>query len=491
MASAPNKIRIISLDFDGCLFNLSYLGSDDKDIIKYNKKFIDKLNAENISFNKVFTMVGSNRQSYAKDKSSSFNNHAPSCFPAIATITGNIDKAILDNYLMADLFNDLDDGSAYKDAIENPFSFWDLSQQEHPHHKFDDTKASLLYAQIHRAAINNPEAEIVFDFYDDRHDILYSLNNFFTQHQQVPQNITLRLHQYAGDEVKTIADIKGTCEVDTNYARTVKNLFKITPTAEKAAKERGISHLITSENLAACKTNSLITETKAPDEDVARPLPTLDPSNSTVGMRRSQSHNSKLSANGEKAPGLSDPQAKPVRRSVSLTLDLSNQAGSADPCSEPLAATFSNEVPVAARGRANPTAYFAAAAPATPRGRAAPTDFFAAAAPATSRGRAAQTDFFAALAPATPRGRANPTDFFAAAAPATPRGREAPTDFFAAAAPATPRGTRRAVPALDLTGIKRNAENDCNPEAPKRSKSDDAMSEGESSNSSSAMHNPK
>ncbi len=33
---------------------------------------------------------------------------------------------------------------------------------------FDETKATIIYAQMHKIANENPNEEIVFDFYDDR-----------------------------------------------------------------------------------------------------------------------------------------------------------------------------------------------------------------------------------------------------------------------------------------------------------------------------------
>ena len=82
-------IRVLSLDFDGCLFNQSYeeAAVPEKDIIKYNQKFLDEIKAENAAFVKVCIFVGSIRQSYTVDRDNSLRSNRGSCYPAIVKIS--------------------------------------------------------------------------------------------------------------------------------------------------------------------------------------------------------------------------------------------------------------------------------------------------------------------------------------------------------------------------------------------------------------------
>lgn len=224
------KKRVLSFDFDGCLFNINYISADNKDVIKYNLEFLEKLKAENLGFDQIITTIGSNRQSKTLDETNRYGFGPQglcdkgSCFPAIQVVNDYL-GAIFDPLLLADIFADLSDGESYRRACSPDY------QGVHSETYFDESKLTLLYAQIQKAAMEDPTAEIIYDFYDDRGDILYGLNRCFTKYPElIPKNVTIRLNQYNGKNEeglisKVLFDIKGTGFIDTNYRQTVKDMI--------------------------------------------------------------------------------------------------------------------------------------------------------------------------------------------------------------------------------------------------------------------------
>ncbi len=75
-------------------------------------------------------------------------------------------------------------------------------------------------------ANENPNDDITFDFFDDRLDIINSLNTFFSQHpDMIPRNVTLRINQYSTrDPLRLCSSIQGTGQIDSHYKDTVKTM---------------------------------------------------------------------------------------------------------------------------------------------------------------------------------------------------------------------------------------------------------------------------
>ena len=70
-----------------------------------------------------------------------------------------------------------------------------------------------------------PNAEFVFDFFDDRKDILAQLAHFFTEFPYLmPKNLRLRLHQYRGDADKILHEVQGSGIIDKSYTQTIKKM---------------------------------------------------------------------------------------------------------------------------------------------------------------------------------------------------------------------------------------------------------------------------
>ncbi|MDO8953570.1 MAG: hypothetical protein Q7V63_01820 [Gammaproteobacteria bacterium] len=115
-------------------------------VIKYQRNFIEILKSENTHYTKTIVYIGSNRQSPFIDKSMAHNRplvyrgQAIDVIPAIAKEL----EAIFDPLLLKDVFP----GNAN-------------------HSVMDDDKVMILYAQAQKAQLDNPDAYIDFQFYDD------------------------------------------------------------------------------------------------------------------------------------------------------------------------------------------------------------------------------------------------------------------------------------------------------------------------------------
>lgn len=248
--------RIISLDFDGCLFNKAYrtnrLNNENNPVILSNKRFLKCLKRENKEYDEVVVFVGSNRQAYRYDCQNSKKNNTESAFTAIKSIKKYL-HAKLDKFLLADLENDSEPGTSFNAAIN---AFDDDPFEDHHHWLFEVDKLSLLYAQLHKAASDDP-SETVFDFYDDKGlvngeptEILGALREFFIEYpMMIPRNTTLRLNHYAGDKVTNVATIAGEGDIDHDYYNTLHLMEKIARRHEICSTEKHFTRYITPDEL--------------------------------------------------------------------------------------------------------------------------------------------------------------------------------------------------------------------------------------------------
>ena len=210
-------VRVFSFDFDGCIYNRKYQKL--KNVISSNELLFNAIKKE-IKRSDVIaavTFIGSNRQSASLNISNSVSNRTGSCFEDIEVINKHIGTQ-LDKLLLADIYSNLPDGSAF-DAVRDPGFF-----TTHSECWFDRTKVLLLYAQMHKMALKYPDDQIVFDFYDDKADILKTIQELFSKNPSlIPDNLTFRSHQYAGEDIIDLTPILGTGKADKNYRKTVKN----------------------------------------------------------------------------------------------------------------------------------------------------------------------------------------------------------------------------------------------------------------------------
>lgn len=242
------KIRVISFDIDGCIYNKQFNRKLNENwenwgwihntqfyrklmensviysaVIDSNKSLFDALKKENKNFEAVYTCLGSLRQSKETDS----NNRPPTCFLVLKFINDYLNKGVnntkLETLLLADIYGDLPLGESYKKAIEDP-----TEGEQHSRWRTDTTKVTILYAQIHKIANENPEKEILYDFYDDRKDIHKYIEEMYGKYPELlPKNVTVRLHQYAGSNVVDLKEINGTGFIDMEYRKTVKDMAKL------------------------------------------------------------------------------------------------------------------------------------------------------------------------------------------------------------------------------------------------------------------------
>lgn len=211
-------IRYISLDFDGCLFNKTFMelwgnqykGRQANALILANQDLLFQLKRENTKFSTTYAFIGSTRQDLSIDEV----NGKGSCCPAMLTICNALGM-VHDPLLLADIEENLEIGTSFNLIMsEITKNTWGMFHENTHHHAFckqtDEYKRPLLFAQIQKAAADHPGEEIVFDFFDDRMDILTVLNHYFSKYPYlIPQNVTLRLHRYAGGKEQFIESLHG------------------------------------------------------------------------------------------------------------------------------------------------------------------------------------------------------------------------------------------------------------------------------------------
>lgn len=244
------KIRTLSFDFDGCLANRLYLdlpkpadGLEPK-VITANKELLSAINAEKELYDESTVFIGSNRQSNDLDlgnwgKGGIFTMRGMnSCFNDTSTIAAHL-GAKMDGFLLADVYGQVDSSDSFNKAmaIGEGLSHMPLycirgdTSVKHNTTLFDTNKISLLYAQMHKVAHENPDAEIHFHFYDDRQDILEQLNTFFNNkdYHPVPRNVILHLHHYRyapslekmSDTMFATIHSEGKGIIDSKYRETI------------------------------------------------------------------------------------------------------------------------------------------------------------------------------------------------------------------------------------------------------------------------------
>lgn len=214
-------IRVLSFDFGGCLFNLNSLGQ--QDVIEANRILLENLREQEANYERTYTLIGSERQSHDIELVSS--RHYPGAkfaFPAARQVA-NFLGAELDTFLLADIYGDLPAGASF---ARSRLAVKQQKQFEHADWIFDETKATILYAQMHRIANAHPGEEIIFDFYEDRSEVISALKQFYRRNPtMMPHNVSLRLNKYDGSQLPgQPAIIQGTGFIDANYRQTVKEI---------------------------------------------------------------------------------------------------------------------------------------------------------------------------------------------------------------------------------------------------------------------------
>ena len=247
-------VYVTSIDFDDCISTQKEPASL-RSYIETNQLLINFIQ-QNQSDKKIM-LVGSNRQSLMIDLDKCFSGlfkgkKAGSCYTAIDYISKQV-GAEFDPFTLSDIFLDKLPGYSvnlflhevhelFAEEPEKIIGLMEYTQitEKNPELKLQtrspaeflsEDKINVLYAQMQKVAIEHPNDEISFDFFDDRSDILDSLNEFFRAYPSlIAKNITLRLFQYQAGHPPELAHeaIHGTGEIDYAYYQTVKNMCEIT-----------------------------------------------------------------------------------------------------------------------------------------------------------------------------------------------------------------------------------------------------------------------
>lgn len=246
------KVNLRLYDIDGCLYNNAAV--KEKSIIqkfynnqynsfrswllRHNNKFLKKqiTDIQSKKYDKVIVGCGSTRQSYYLDALNKLTKKGASFAPTLPVIQNYFKQqaqqnVVVDPFLMADIYETNPQstvGENYKKILAAELS--DKKFNDFSHTIVDKNKILLIYAQAQRTAVLNPNADIVIDFYDDNVIILDNLKDFFNQNSDLlPSNVTINLHQYAGEKIKSNKPIKGKgSRIDANYQWTIRYMAATT-----------------------------------------------------------------------------------------------------------------------------------------------------------------------------------------------------------------------------------------------------------------------
>ena len=218
-------LRVLSLS-EGGLFNASLLAS--------------LINKEQEKYNRTIVSMGSKRQSLGLDykylaldqqQRGSYFSHITN-----AIIQSNTGVSFYP-LLMADIFDDKDEGHSYIRALsaldeshhsyqipENHIDSGVFLQQQN--NLEDKSSVIIIYAQMHKAAVEYADMNIAYDFYHGDPSLLQTLYTFFINNKTlIPNNVTLRLHQYGQPE--PLYQMRGIGYSDREYREAVKAMAAI------------------------------------------------------------------------------------------------------------------------------------------------------------------------------------------------------------------------------------------------------------------------
>ncbi len=275
MQNRRKQISVQSLDFDGCLFNMNYIWQKgNKKLIQNNELLLNEIvkKIQNDKADEVILMVGSNRQSQAIDLIN-FKPGKGTCFPEMEILRAEVQRRVnvpcrIDYYLLADTYGNLPAGESFKKILSAQNDPTRRALLQHAGWVFDDSKLTVLYAQMHRIAMRYPESDILYHFYDDREfDILAGLKRFFSQHSDlIPYNTTAFLYQYDGTATpELLSEIKGdeSGGIDCDYELSVKKIARYSRLNRRRFQFDGSYNLMNSIDIEEFKRQRVVTKMPA------------------------------------------------------------------------------------------------------------------------------------------------------------------------------------------------------------------------------------
>lgn len=232
----PRKILVLAMDFDGCVFNRTYLHSKSANrLIETNGLFFEFVKQElsKNNYEQIILTVGSNRQSKELDYINSCMRSSESCFPAMIKLQNEINLRFktpcnVNPILLTDVFNDRKSGDTFNHALENDKNY------EFPRSIWDANKTTIPYTHMHDIASENSDAEITYCFLDDSTNILGEL---FTNYSEfdclIPANTTFNFFFYDGTQLEKYkhlendATLPGKGIIDRDYKANVNLIAKV------------------------------------------------------------------------------------------------------------------------------------------------------------------------------------------------------------------------------------------------------------------------
>lgn len=225
-------IYAVAIDADGHVYHKNYKGdpSVEKDVIKHNVVLFDHIRDRAEVLRKegneveIRIFIFSRRQSKDVDLNMQFRHNTDSFFSDIQKISAHL-NAYLEKILLADVYGGLPYGQSFEKALSDEFG----QSLEHASWCDDRSKLTILYSHLHKLALENHDAKIYYDAFDDEHEILNELLKFSTKYPDMfPQNAIVTLKHYAGDGVDTSrSPIRGTGIIDANFCKTILAMTEI------------------------------------------------------------------------------------------------------------------------------------------------------------------------------------------------------------------------------------------------------------------------
>lgn len=206
MPASEKKVIVYSLDFDSCLHSSNHKSIED--FLQVNKGLIEEIVKQVREGNQVAMYSGSNRvDPYVDDqnarKAKKKNGVYLSSFIAFRALEEAIKTQLndgekkhvqLEEMLPADTYNGRTAGASFGNFVNQMSSRgFESTDTLTPESVADESKISILYAQIHHLAAKYPDKQITFTFYDDNLTILKGVRTFYQTHPHlVPTNVTFR-----------------------------------------------------------------------------------------------------------------------------------------------------------------------------------------------------------------------------------------------------------------------------------------------------------
>ncbi len=245
-------IYAYAFDYDGCLCHEKFVAqcrhlldvqTPDPDIVVHNRRLLDTINAQAMPTSQKIVLLASLRQSHLLDRALYASERLTvlgSAFTAITHIATALD-AKLDDLLWADVLHARTPGTAFKRSLAASANtvIHDDCKIIGADSAYDHSKCGIVYAQLHKLALDHPQYPLIYHLYDNNERILSAISHFFTkQPVLLPPHTSLQLYHYAGKNATLHTHIISQGKhVDQNYCRSSQHMAYA---ADKLAdKQRG------------------------------------------------------------------------------------------------------------------------------------------------------------------------------------------------------------------------------------------------------------